>query len=133
MITKNNSVTIPIKKVFLLHSPQSTLLEINKNMLFSNFYLLNINEVIINGDWCIITNPYDGDQYIEQCKKVSLENKREIFYGMEGTRCLLIDAMKIIGTTNILLKEVNQIIVIEEMIKEYFNKPLSFMEEDLLG
>ena len=132
MITKNNSVPILIKKAFLFYSFHSTLLEINKNMLFSNFYLLNINEVIINGDWCIITNPYEGDQYIEQCKKVTLENNRKIFYGMEGTRCLLIDAVKIVGTTNTLFKEVNQIIITEEMLREYYNKPLSFMEEDLL-
>ena len=132
MITKNKSIISQVEKPFFLDVLHFTLLEINKNMLFSNFYLLNINEVIINGDWCIITNPYDGDQYIEQCKKVSLENKREIFYGMEGTRCLLIDAVKIVGTTNTLLKEVNQIIITEEMLREYYNKPLSFMEEDLL-
>lgn len=132
MITKNKSITSQVEKPFFLDVHRFNLLEVNKTFLFSNFYLVNPSKVIFKGDWCIITNPYEGERYVERCKKVTLENNRKIFYGMEGTRCLLIDAMKIIGTTNILLKEVNQIIVTEEMLREYESKPLSFMAEDLL-
>ena len=100
--------------------------------IYYDGFLADSNEPIISGDWCIITSPYDGEEYAEQCKKVARENDKGIFYGIEGTRCLLIDAVKIVGTTNKLLKEVNQIIITEEMLREYYNKPLSFMEEDLL-
>ena len=99
--------------------------------IFYDVFITNSNEPIVSGDWCIVTNPYDGEEYTEQCKKVPVENNREIFYGMEGTRCLLIDAAKIIGTTNILLKEIKQIIVTQEMLQEYNSEPLSFMEGDL--
>ena len=99
--------------------------------IYYHSFIIDAEASIINMDWCIIINPYDGEEYTEQCKKVAVENNREIFYGMQGTRCLLIDTLKIIGTTNILLKEVEQIIVTEEMLGEY-NKPLSFMKEDLL-
>ena len=95
-------------------------------------FLADTNELIISGDWCIITNPYDGEEYNEQCKEVAVEINKEIFYGMKGTRCLLIDAVKIIGTTNRSLKEVKQLILTEQMLQEYNNKSLSFMEEDLL-
>jgi len=103
-----------------------------KSNIYYDGFLANSNEPIISGDWSIITNPYDGEEYTVQCKKVDVENNREIYYGMEGTRCLLSDVTKIIGTTDNSLKEVNQIIVTEEMLKEYESEPLSFMEEDLL-
>ena len=96
-------------------------------------FLTDSNEKIFFSDWCFIINPYEGEEYYEQCQKVTVENNREIFYGMEGTRCLLIDALKITGTTDTLLKEVIQIIVTDEILKEYYCKTLSFMEEDLLG
>ena len=132
MITKNKSIISQVEKPFFLDVLHFTLLELNKTFLFSNFYLVNPSEAIFKGDWCIITNPYEGEEYVEQCEKITVENDRKIFYGMDGTQCLLIDAVKIVGTTNTLLKEVNQIIITEEMLREYYNKPLSFMEEDLL-
>ena len=95
-------------------------------------FFTDSNAEILTMHWCIIANPYEGELYVERCKKVTLENNREIFYGIEGTRCLLIDATKIVGTTNTSFKDVNQIIITEEMLREYYNKPLSFMEEDLL-
>ena len=131
MITKNKSITSQVEKPFFLDILHFTLCELNKTFLFTNFYLVNPSEVIFKGDWCIITNPYEGERYVERCKKVTLENSRKIFYGMEGTRCLMIDAVKIIGTTNILLKEIKQIIVTQEMLQEYNSEPLSFMEGDL--
>ena len=103
-----------------------------KSNIYYDGFLANSNKPIFSGDWCIITNPYDGEEYTEQCKKVTLENRMGIFYGMEETRCLLIDASKIVGTTDNSLKEVNQIIVTEEMLREYYSKTPSFMEEDLL-
>ena len=107
--------------------------EFNNTEKFEYLVFLTDSEAEISTlDWCIVTNPFDGDKYCEPCKKVTFENNRKIFYGIEETRCLLIDAVKIVGTTNTLLKEVNQIIITEEMLREYYNKPLSFMEEDLL-
>ena len=103
-----------------------------KDKIYYNTFLIDSDAIISSTDWCIIANPYEGDRYVERCKKVTLENKKGIFYGMEGTRCLLIDATKIVGTTDPLLKEVIQIQVTEEMIKQYYSKPLNFMEEDLL-
>ena len=100
-------------------------------IIYYDTFIIDTEASIINMDWCIVTNPYDGEEYTEQCKKVAVENNQEIFYGMEGTRCLLIDALKIVGTTNKSLKELKQIIVTEELLQEYNNKPLSFMEEDL--
>ena len=100
--------------------------------IYYDAFLTDRNISISPADWCIITNTYDGEEYYEQCKKVTVEGNREIFYGMEGTRCLLIDALKIVGTTNTLFKNVKHIIVDEEMLREYYSKPLSFMEEDLL-
>ena len=105
--------------------------ENTKSNIYYDGFLADSNEPIISGDCCIITSPYDGEEYAEQCKKVAREKDRGIFYGMEGTRCLLIDASKIVGTTNTSFKDVNQIIITEEMLREYYNKPLSFMEEDL--
>ena len=102
------------------------------SIIYYHTFIIDTEVIILNKDWCIITNAYDGEEYCEQCMKVTFEKNTEIFYGMEGTRCLLIDAVKIVGTTNKLLKEVNQIIITEEMLREYYNKPLSFMEEDLV-
>lgn len=77
-----------------------------KNIGYEGVFLTDSEVLIFASDWCIITNPHDGEEYVEQCEKTTVENNRKIFYGMEGTRCLLIDAVKIIGTTNLYFKEV---------------------------
>ena len=75
--------------------------EFNNTEKFEYLTLLTDSEVEISTlDWCIVTNPFDGDKYCEQCKKVTFENSRKIFYGIEGTRCLLCDVQKITATTN---------------------------------
>ena len=103
-----------------------------KDKIYYNTFLIDSDAIISSTDWCIIANPYEGERYVERCKKVTLENDRKIFYGMDGTRCLLIDAVKIIGTTNSCFKEVKQITITEKMLNEYYSKSLNFMEEDLL-
>lgn len=100
--------------------------------IYYDGFLADSNEPIFSGDRCIITNPYDGETYYVKCKKVTFENNRNIFFGMDGTRCLLIDAVKIIGTTNSFFKEVKQITITEKMLNEHYSKSLNFMEEDLL-
>ncbi len=99
---------------------------------FYDAYLIDSDTLISPGDLCIVTHPYDSEEYVERCDKVTVDDVREVFYGEEGTRCLLIDAIKIIGTTNSCFKEVKQIIVTEQILQEFNSKPLSFMEEDLL-
>ena len=103
-----------------------------KKAIFYDAFLTDSDAAISSQDWCIISEPYNGGEYIESCDKITSENGRKVFYGQEGTRCLLIDAVKIIGTTNILLQEIKQIVITDEMLQEYNSEPLSFMEEDLL-
>ena len=105
----------------------------NKEMrTYYDVFLIDADALISPGNLCIVTHPYDPEEYVERCDKVTVDDGREVFYGEEGTRCLLIDPVKIIGTTNILLKEIKQIVITDEMLQEFNNKPLSFMEEGLL-
>ena len=70
----------------------------NSNLNCLECYVVS-DEAINAGDLCMITDP-DGDYFTEVCAEVTFETGRKIFYGKEGTRCLLCDVQKIVSTTN---------------------------------
>ena len=47
--------------------------------IYYDAFSIDTEASILNLDWCIITNPYDGEKHCEQCKKVSVENNWEFF------------------------------------------------------
>ena len=49
-------------------------------------------------DWCIITDT-EGLEYPEECDRIMHEDRGEVFYGKNGTRCLVCDAQKILSST----------------------------------
>ena len=53
---------------------------------------------VCSRDTCLITDPYGG-AYTEVCAYISIDGDRKIFYGVDGTRCLLCDVKKIVATT----------------------------------
>ena len=61
------------------------------------------DEVIKPNDWCIITDP-EGFEYPEECDRIMHEDRGEVFYGKNGTRCLLTDVQIILSTTDKALK-----------------------------
>ena len=57
------------------------------------------DNLIHSGDMCLVTDP-DGYSFPEVCAQTIFQKDCNIYYGTEGTRCLLCDAEKIIATTN---------------------------------
>ena len=68
-----------------------------ENRIYFDAFLVDPKAFISSWDLCIVSNPYDSEEYVERCNKVSLDDGREVFYSEEGTRCLLCDVRKVVG------------------------------------
>lgn len=70
----------------------------DKELDYFDCYVVS-DDTIHAGDLCLVTDP-DGFSYPEQCALTIFQKDSNIFYGREGTRCLLCDVQKMIATTN---------------------------------
>lgn len=104
----------------------------NKHRTYYHAFQTDTDALICPKDYCTITNPHDGSEYLEQCKSVAEEYGREVFYGMKGTRCLLCDVSKILSTTDPFLQPYIPAMA-DSLISDFFkrfklNKP-NFWDE----
>ena len=92
----------------------------NSNLNCLECYVVS-DEAINAGDLCMITDP-DGDYFTEVCAQTIFRQDSNIFYGKEGTRCLLFDVRKITATTNKALISENVLHLSVEEIQSLFKQ-----------
>ena len=97
-------------------------IESKENRIYYDAFLVDSEVEISSGDLCIVIHPYDSKIYMERCKIVSMNDGREVFYGEEGTRCLLSDVAKIIEGSEEFIKGENIHKLNTETIKKFLNK-----------
>ena len=109
----------------LINLEYSTLPKLNR--IYFALYLTKPNAVIKARTWVVVTNYEDGDRFLEQCKSIANEDGRFVFYGVGGTRCLLVDCEAILASSDIELS--NEVAGIsEDFLKEYVNSESTITE-----
>ena len=93
-----------------------------ENRVYYEAFLVDSEAIIYFEDLCIITSPYEAEEYVERCYKITNDYDREVFYGKEGTRCLLCDVAKIIGVSRNYEEESNFTKLDSATIISFINK-----------
>ena len=96
--SENNTPTHVHSNSYLLNYTYSERMRVSDKFNYFHCYIVG-DAPILSGDACIVTDP-DGCSFPEVCAEVTFETGRKIFYGKEGSRCLLCDVQKITATTN---------------------------------